>query len=191
MKEDRSREAASRTPKGPLVQIGRESWGDTTRGLRAMEVPGLGTLVLISTRIHTPGSTVLAESSVFVPGAGIESDGNGGHKLYREGGVGRAAEQGRLALIGAARMLHANENLEIDGDARVSGNWVQGWVWLPAEDCAGLDGGAVALLARERYASEDLSVDDAPASSESDDGTWVEAWVHVPSVQPRKERGNR
>jgi hypothetical protein len=167
----------------PMVQIAHEAWGDTTRRIRAMEIPGLGTIVHVGTRAYSGGRTALAESSVFVPGAGVESDGNGSHRLCARDGAAGAAEQNRLALIRAAREKHADENLEIDGDAKVSGNWVQGWVWLPADDCAGLDGSAVTRLARERYAGSDISVDDSAETSESDDGKWVEAWVRAPALQ--------
>lgn len=42
----------------------------------------------------------------------------------------------------------------------------------------------IVALARTLYADgsdDDIEIDDNPATSESDHGTWVAAWVHVPN----------
>lgn len=34
--------------------------------------------------------------------------------------------------------------------------------------------------AHDRYGTDDIEIDDEPATSEADDGIWVAAWVWVP-----------
>lgn len=50
-----------------------------------------------------------------------------------------------------------------------------------AEDSQSDEGQSSIDKARERYASDDIEVDDYPLLSIGNDGTWVSAWVLVPN----------
>lgn len=41
--------------------------------------------------------------------------------------------------------------------------------------------------ARDLYACDDIQIDDGAALSETDDGTWVAAWVWVPKPEDNED----
>ncbi|MCW1985618.1 UNVERIFIED_ORG: hypothetical protein M2348_001350 [Sphingomonas sp. R1F5B] len=45
----------------------------------------------------------------------------------------------------------------------------------------GLANPSLRAAAFDQYATDDIEIDDEPATAEGDDGTWVAAWVWVPS----------
>ena len=48
-----------------------------------------------------------------------------------------STQSDQAELVRQAREMYADENLEVDLDAKVSaspgGSWVQAWIWVPAE----------------------------------------------------------